>query len=202
MTTAACRNPTRGLRPPAPLRRGGATFTLLLFCLLLVSSGFMYFYFMRARMLERELEKWRSGVKVRESTADSAPAERVEPPAPRATPARTPPPVAVATPRAAEPTQGIVPMGGNSAAAQPTPTATPGAVVESESAAPFSPVTRPTPVSVSADPRTPAPTPRTVERRADGPIRSIYDLEEPAEQSARPGTADPIGDILRTAPPE
>ncbi|MCX7017692.1 MAG: hypothetical protein WCK47_13415 [bacterium] len=54
------------LKTHADSRRGGATFTMLLFFLLIVSSGLMYFYFMRCRNLERELERWRAGMKTRE----------------------------------------------------------------------------------------------------------------------------------------
>jgi hypothetical protein len=43
---------------------GGATFTMLLFTLLLVSSGLMYFYYMKCQIQSRELDKWRSGIKV------------------------------------------------------------------------------------------------------------------------------------------
>lgn len=43
---------------------GGATFTMLLFTLLLVSTGLMYFYYQKCQIQSRELEKWRSGIKV------------------------------------------------------------------------------------------------------------------------------------------
>lgn len=48
---------------------GGATFTMLLFVLLLMSSGLMYFYFEKSRRLERELVKWRAGMKTYEEPA-------------------------------------------------------------------------------------------------------------------------------------
>jgi hypothetical protein len=48
---------------------GGATFTMLLFILLLISSGLMYFYYQKCQMQGRELEKWRAGIKVREDKA-------------------------------------------------------------------------------------------------------------------------------------
>lgn len=59
-------------------RRGGATVTLVLMLLLFVSSGLMYFYFLRSRALEQELDKWRSGVKERDPAGEVLPIERSE----------------------------------------------------------------------------------------------------------------------------
>lgn len=45
---------------------GGATFSMMLFLALLFTSGLMYFYFQKSRSDERELARWRTGVKARE----------------------------------------------------------------------------------------------------------------------------------------
>lgn len=55
----------------AAVSHGGATFTMLLFLLLLVSSGLMYFYFQRCLTLEREVSLWKKGVKSREDTTSA-----------------------------------------------------------------------------------------------------------------------------------
>ncbi|MGI8906567.1 MAG: hypothetical protein ACR2IE_08770 [Candidatus Sumerlaeaceae bacterium] len=52
--------------------RGGATFTLLIFVLLLISTGLMYYYFHRCRVLEAEVTKWKSGLKEREAPVQVA----------------------------------------------------------------------------------------------------------------------------------
>jgi outer membrane biosynthesis protein TonB len=59
----------RMARPRFSLRilwYGGATFSMFLFILMLLSSGLMYYYFQKCKFQERELVRWRTGVKVRE----------------------------------------------------------------------------------------------------------------------------------------
>lgn len=53
----------RSQLPHAANCRGGATFTMVIFLLLLISTGFMYYFFQKSRALERELTAWRSGSK-------------------------------------------------------------------------------------------------------------------------------------------
>jgi hypothetical protein len=117
-------------------RRGGATFTLLLFVLLLISAGLMYFYFQRCRVLEAELTRWRQGTKARTDaplqtiTAEPEPAVSSAdptlgmpaPPAPKETPettARASAPPKTAEPKTAEP-KATEPMPAPPAATEPS----------------------------------------------------------------------------------
>jgi hypothetical protein len=172
--------------------RGGALFTMVLFLLLLITSGLMYFYFMKARMLERELEQWRAGIKVQETTRL---VKTGESPAPTGSPANNPP--STPTPMPAPPVPDGMPDGElpapplarTSPAAPPTrspavsdevipglgqnlPAATPSTPAESAAPAP----------RVTPRPRasaTPAADSTPPARKPSGPIRSAYDLAEP-----------------------
>lgn len=72
----------RLVRPKYSLRvlwYGGTTFTMLVFSLLLVTSGLMYFYFNKCRVQERELEKWRAGLKVEKpAKAQASPTQKIK----------------------------------------------------------------------------------------------------------------------------
>ncbi|MBX7245967.1 MAG: hypothetical protein K1X53_10750 [Candidatus Sumerlaeaceae bacterium] len=149
--------------------RGGATFTMLLMFLLLVSSGLMYFYYMRCRELQSELQNWRSGKKVPSSQplvpvvkagGDSA-AGAVSTPEPESPPVPTPEPEMPA-PRTIN---------------RETPA--PRNVVE--------PVASETPaareVSTQEEAAVPTPTPRSAASTPKPVIRSMYDM--PADNSAK-----------------
>jgi hypothetical protein len=169
---------------------------MLLFLLLLVTSGLMYFYFMKSRMLERELEQWRTGVKVQETT-------RLVKTAESPLPAETPAPVASNTPMPAPPLPDSLPGGElpapPSAATRPTPAPTSVPALSNEvlpglnpDAARSDPMT--TAQLASPGPRsTPrirstaasAPEPPAATRKPSGPIRSAYDLAGPEPQETR-----------------
>jgi hypothetical protein len=154
---------------------------MLLFLLLLISSGLMYFYFQKSRQLEHELEKWRGGIKVRESTGPSKPsmaAKTLEP---------TPLPEA----EGGEIENGQPSVGATDMPSPPgirerdvAPAHTPGA--RGEATPPASPSTRPraeTAEPARGDTRQPAPPPSPVNPQK---VSSVYDMPS----SARPGSGE------------
>lgn len=194
---------------------------MLLFLLLLVTSGLMYFYFMKSRMLERELEQWRAGVKVQETTRLVKTAESPQP-------ADPPAPVASSTPMPAPPLPDSLPGGElpapPGAPIRPTPEPTRAPAVSNEvlpglnadvhradpmttaQLAPPGPRSTPRIRSTAAS----APEPPAATRKPSGPIRSAYDLAGPDLQETRtpvptvrvprrqtqPPRPESVGDIL------
>lgn len=166
---------------------GGATFTMLIFTLLLITSGLMYFYYQKCQIQQRELEKWRAGIKV----PQPAVLTRVSKPDVPQTIAGMPAPAKVASKPAKTPTPKPEPT---TAAEEPAEKVE--SVPKVKQAAPSTPATEDRQIAEVASTKRPV---KKIESAYDEDVAAEEETPRPSSKTSRTGSAIKVAVPKRTA---